>query len=107
MHKLLVIIGGPIALLALFAGTVSRGDDLTDANADARLQRLTLRLEELEAELTANGRDHAATIDAILRDADRRSQMLGNLGDTSAGYDNGFYLRSGDFLFRPSAVFQF
>src|SRR5213075_96004 len=45
---------------------------------------------------------------AVLRDADRRSHLMANSGDMSAGYDNGFFLRAGDlFVLRPGINFQF
>ena len=78
------------------------------ADRAARVRALEQRLADLEARQTADARDLAATVDAVLRDAERRTALLAASSDVSAGYDNGFFIRAGDaFLVRPLAVFQF
>src|SRR5215204_2805368 len=71
------------------------------------------RIEELEAKVAAlearqaNPQDVSTTMESVLRDAQRRSHLLATSGEVTAGYDNGFFIRSGDFLLRPTLLFQF
>lgn len=75
---------------------------------DAKIQELQAKVAALEAKQAANTKDLAATVDAVLRDAERRSQLLANGGEMGAGYENGFYIRKGnDWVLRPSVLFQF
>ncbi|MCY2952341.1 MAG: porin [Planctomycetota bacterium] len=74
---------------------------------DARIRELQAKVAALESRQAQNSKDLAATADAVLRDAEKRSQLLAN-GEMGAGYDNGFYIRSGsDFYFHPWLQFQF
>lgn len=92
------------AILTLAAGLAARDP----AGDSARIRALEQRIADLEARQVADARDVAAAVDALLRDAERRTTLLAASGDVSAGYDNGFFLRAGDaFLVRPMAVFQF
>jgi hypothetical protein len=73
-----------------------------------QLQDLEGKVSMLESQQAANSKDMAATIDAVLRDAEHRSQLLATSGDMSAGYDSGFFIKSGDaFSLRPAVQFQF
>jgi len=75
---------------------------------EARIQALEAKITSLEAKQASNTKEVAATIDSVLRDAERRSQLLATMGDASAGYDNGFFIRAGEgWSLRPGAVFQF
>lgn len=74
---------------------------------EQRIANLQQRIADLEARQAANAKDLAATIDKVLRDAEKRSQLLANGGDVTAGYDNGFFIRSGPWELRPGAHFQF
>ncbi len=74
---------------------------------DLRIQQLETKITQLEAQQASNSKDLAATIDGILRDAERRTQLLATNGDASAGYDNGFFIRAGDWMLKPGAQFQF
>ena len=96
------------SVAALFAaGTVAWAAD-SNTQPDARVQALESRIATLEAQQAANSKDLAATVDAVLRDAEKRSQLLANGGDMGAGYDNGFYIKAGDaWLFKPGVQFQF
>jgi len=57
----------------------------------------------MEAKQATNAKDLATTIDSMIRDAERRSQLLATNGGTSAGYDNGFFIGTDDkaFYFHP------
>jgi len=77
-----------------------------DATPEQRIAQLEARVAQLQQQQAANSKDVAATIDSVLRDAERRSQLMATM-DGGAGYDNGFYLRSGDFELRPGVQFQF
>lgn len=74
---------------------------------EQRIQQLEAKIAALEARQASDAREVAATIDRVLRDAERRSQLLANGGDVTAGYDNGFFIRSGPNLLRVGAQFQF
>ncbi|MFI5377710.1 MAG: porin [Tepidisphaerales bacterium] len=71
-----------------------------------QVDELKGQVAELEARQSAGSREMAATVESVLRDAERRSTMLA-AGDSGAGYDNGFYIRSGGFYLRPGFLFQF
>jgi hypothetical protein len=75
---------------------------------DQRIRDLEARIAQLEARQAANGPELAAAVDALLRDAERRSQLLATSADASAGYDSGFFIRAGDsWVLRPGVLFQF
>jgi hypothetical protein len=99
-------------LLCAVVATVSLGSAVSWAadtdQQQARLRELENKVATLEAQEATNSKDLANTVDAVLRDAERRSQLLANGGDMGAGYDNGFYIRAGDaWVLRPGAQFQF
>ena len=73
---------------------------------EQQVQELKSQIATLEARQSAGSKEMAATIESVLRDAEKRSAMLA-AGDSGAGYDNGFYIRSGDFYLRPGILFQF
>jgi hypothetical protein len=79
---------------------------MADATPEQRIAELEARVAQLQQQQAANSKDVAATIDSVLRDAERRSQLMA-AGDGGAGYEGGFYIRSGDFELRPGAQFQF
>lgn len=73
-----------------------------------RIAQLEATVARLEAAQIENARELAGTIDAVLRDAERRSQLLA-AGEVSAGYDpqTGAYIKKGDeFSFKPSVFWQ-
>jgi hypothetical protein len=79
-----------------------------DPTAEQRIQQLEAKIAALEARQTTNDAAVASTIDSILRDADRRSTLMQNSTSMGAGYDDGFFIRSGDnWVLRPGALFQF
>jgi outer membrane murein-binding lipoprotein Lpp len=75
--------------------------------ADTKIQQLEAKVAQLEARQSQDNKAVAATIEGVLRDAEKRSQLLATNGDASSGYDNGFFIRSGDFTLRPGVQFQF
>lgn len=89
------------------SATAAWADNATQAQ-DSKIQELEAKVAALESKQVQNQKDVAATIDAVLRDAERRSQLLATTGDNAAGYDNGFFIRQGSaYQLRPGAQFQF
>lgn len=75
--------------------------------AELRIKELEQKVAALEAQQSSS-KDLSATVDSVLRDAEKRSQLLATSGDMSAGYDNGFFIRAGDnWVLRPGAQLQF
>jgi hypothetical protein len=75
---------------------------------DQRIRELESRIAELEMRQAASSADLAAAVDGVLRDAERRGQLMATSGDMSAGYDSGFFIRAGDaWVLRPGVMFQF
>jgi outer membrane murein-binding lipoprotein Lpp len=74
----------------------------------AQVQELNKKVAALESKQAVSSVDVQATIDAVLRDAEKRTHLMANGADMSAGYDNGFFIRAGDaFVLRPGINFQF
>lgn len=98
-------------IFAAVAGALSVGAAAAWAEPtpqDMKIQELQDKVAALEARQASNSKDLAATIDGILRDAERRSQLLATNGEASAGYDGGFFIKAGDaWVLRPGAQFQF
>jgi len=96
-------------MMIAVAGALSLGAAAWAETAqDSRIKELEAKVASLEARQAASSKDLAATIDSVLRDAERRSQLLANGADSGAGYDNGFFIRMGDaWVLRPTAQFQF
>jgi hypothetical protein len=93
------------AASAVLAGSAAFADQAT--SEDVRVQQLEAKITALEAKQAQNNQDVAATIDAVLRDAEHRSQLLAAGGEAGGGYDNGFYIHAGDWTLRPGIIFQF
>jgi outer membrane murein-binding lipoprotein Lpp len=87
-------------------GLPVRAEDPSVDTLRKKVDALSAEVEQLRSEQAQNSKDVAATIDAVLRDAEHRSQLLAANGESGAGYDNGFYIKSGDFVLRPHATFQ-
>jgi len=96
-------------IAAAVAATLSLGAAAAFAvePQDARIQQLETKIAQLEAKTAASQKDVANTIEQVLRDAEKRSQLLATSGGTVAGYDNGFFISSGDFRLQPIVNFQF
>lgn len=96
-------------ILAAVAGVVAVGAAWAqDSTSDLQQQVTELKnqVQQLQTRQAQNSKEVAATIESVLRDAEHRSQLMA-AGDTGAGYDNGFYIRSGAFEMRPGLLFQF
>lgn len=99
---------GWMALLGAVAATTPNLQASQPTDQERKIQELEQRIAELETRQLANSAEFTRTVDAMLRDAESRSQLLAAGGDMSAGYDNGFFIRGGDdFLLRFGSQFQF
>ena len=91
-------------------GSVARAAEPTTDELMKQIEQLQSKVQQLETtqEKALNAKDVDATIDRVLRDAEKRSQLMQMEGFT-AGYDNGFKLRSadGNFLMQIYTQFQF
>ncbi len=97
-----------LVLGAAFASLLGVGRSQADTPPEERrIAELEARVAELEERQRAASVDVVRAVEAVLRDAQQRSQLLAAGGDATAGYDNGFFIRSGDFLLRPAVTFQF
>ncbi len=102
-----------LSAAAAVAGVVSMGaaawaaDAPVDTSADSKIRELEAKVAALEAKQSFQTQDAEATIASVLRDADRRTNLLQNTGNAEAGYDDGFYIRAGQFELRPGVHFQF
>jgi hypothetical protein len=95
-------------IIAAVAGTFALGAVAwAEPTQQERIQALEAQVAELQATRAQNTQDLAATIDSVLRDAERRSQLMAAGGDMGAGYDSGFYIRGTNWEVRPGAHFQF
>lgn len=102
------------ALLAATLGcaTVAWADQPSQNDLQKQVADLQAQVQELKSQRNApayTAKDVDATVDSILRDADRRSQLLAEAGGFMGGWDNGFHIRSadGNYDLRPYFLFQF
>lgn len=99
------ILAAAIGALSMGAATTWAADTTAQ---DAKIQELEAKVTALEAKQASNNQDLAATIDKVLRDAEKRSQLLATSGEMGAGYDQGFFIRAGEaWVLRPGVLFQF
>ena len=110
------------AIPAIVAGSLGLGSAAAYAAEDQQasqrelmeqINALKAQVERLEATQQARGQASAeevgATVDSVLRDADRRSQLLQASGFT-AGYDKGKFIiqdEAGNFRLNPNLQLQF
>jgi hypothetical protein len=97
-----------VGLAVASLGTAARAQDSELGELKAQMQQMQQRIDELEARQTS-ARDVDATVEAVIRDADRRGQLL-QLEGFTAGYSKGkFLLQSadGNFVLHPYVQFQF
>jgi hypothetical protein len=106
-HLAIAVITAVVALGAVTRRAAAAAAE--PSQQDAKIAQLEAKIAALEAKQASDSQDLANTIDDILRDAERRSANLMQANaDMSAGYDSGFFIRSGDnFIMRPGAQFQF
>jgi Phosphate-selective porin O and P len=98
-------VAGVFPLMLVGAG-ICQAAEPTVEQLKAQLSELNQKVSALEMK-QADSAAVSATIDAVMRDANKRSQLLQTSGEVSAGYDGAFFLRTGAFVFKPGAQFQF
>lgn len=108
-----VIVAAAAGSLGLCGGVASAAEEpsqqelMEQINAlKAQVDRLQANQQAQEEKLTAQEVD--ATVDSVLRDADRRSQLL-QAGGFTAGYSKGKFLiqdEAGDFVLNPNLQLQ-
>src|SRR5438045_3983055 len=87
------------AVLASFGAVASaRAADPTTQELLEQIKQLQSKVEHLEAQQTQTSADVAATVDQIVRDAEKRSQLLQTEGQNIlAGHEKDqFFIRSAD-----------
>ena len=101
-------------LLTIASANVALAAEPTREELAEEIRQLKARIEQLEAKQPTTG-PSAADVDRIVRDvvadANRRSQLLMQEGDITAGFDlerTKFFIRSadGNFLLMPGFLFQ-
>jgi hypothetical protein len=78
-----------------------------DTSPESKIRELESKVAALEAKQSLRTADADATIASVLSDAQRRTQLMQTGTGAEAGYDDGFYLRTGNFELRPGVFFQF
>src|SRR5262252_5714236 len=92
----------PVVLAAAVMGcAVISSARAEDQSAESKIAQLEAKVAALEATEAQNSKDVAATIDSVLRDAEHRSQLLATNGDAAAGWDNGFFIKAGEWSLKP------
>jgi hypothetical protein len=107
-------LGAAATGLLAFAPPAAFAADPTQAELMQQIEALRAKVEQLESHQNAtaqrlDSREVDATIDGVLRDADRRSQFMQAQGFT-AGYNKGKFLiqsEDGNFVLNPGVQFQF
>ena len=90
----------------VFAGLGVRADEPSAEQIRQEIAQLQAQVSQLHAQQSLDQGAVAATIEQVLRDAEKRSQLMA-AGESTAGYDNGFFIRSGEFTLKPGILFQF
>jgi len=98
------------ALAALGAASTARAAEPTTEQLMQQIQQLQAKVDQMETKQQAtNAKDVDATVEAVLKDADKRSQLLQMEGFT-AGWtkDKGFRLQdaAGNWVLHPNFQFQ-
>ena len=91
-----------------FSATQGLAEPPSYEQLSQRVRELEAKMESIESQkITQQEQD--ATVQRVLDDATRRSQLLANNGALTAGYDNGFFIQTEDgaFVLRPSVNAQF
>src|SRR4051794_3898794 len=96
--------------LGMSGAVVARGAEPTPPELMAPIQQLQTQMQNKEAQQQQklSAKDVDATVDSVLKDADKRSKMLQMEGFTAGWSDGNFMLRSadGNFLLIPEVQFQ-
>jgi hypothetical protein len=102
------------AALGLGATAAWADQPANQADMQKQLEALQQQIKDLQAQKVANpaftAKDVDATVDSVLHDADRRSQMLAETGGFYGGWmDDKFTIRSadGNYSMSPGIQFQF
>jgi hypothetical protein len=101
------------ATLGLGAATVRADQPATQADLQKQIEQLQAQVKDMQAQRatpTYNAKDVDATVDSVLRDADKRSQLLATDTGFYGGWtDGGFRIRSadGNYELQPYLQFQF
>lgn len=110
VHRSVVIAAAAACSIAFGAATARAADgEPTTKELLEQIKQLQSKVERLEAKQDQASADVAATVDQILRDAERRSALLQTDGAVLAGWEKGkFFLRSADnsFLLNPAVQLQ-
>lgn len=103
-----------VAMAAGLTCTQSQAAEPTTQELMNQIQALQSKVQQLESKQSKqDDKLNAASVDAtvagVLRDADRRSQLLQQSGNFTAGYSKGKFIiqdDAGDFVFHPWLQFQ-
>lgn len=102
-----MILGAAVASAPL-AYAQDAASQPTQAEMMAQIEALRAKVEQLETK-TVNSKDVDATVESVLRDANKRSQLM-QAGAVTAGYEKGkafFRSEDGNFYLNPNLQFQF
>src|SRR4051812_13432620 len=75
-----------------------------------QIKQLQTKVERLEARQNQTNADVAATVDKIVKDAEARSKLMGDVGGISGNWHEGQFILASDdnrFVLKPGAFFQF
>jgi hypothetical protein len=95
----------PVSLLAAAGMCWSAGAQ--EADLQQQVADLRARIAALQSAHAGESRHTQAVLEDVLRDAQRRSAILAGEAPAGAGYDGGFFIRSGAFELRPSIAALF
>ena len=110
--RLAATIATAAAGVTLFSAAALAADATTQPSTQElldQIKQLQSKVEQLEARQNQTSADVAATVQQIVKDAEKRSQLLASDGDFLAGHDGKtFFLKSadGNYLIIPSAELQ-
>lgn len=116
-RRLPAVVAGALGVSGLFTGAASAanaGDEPSQQELMDELKALRAKVEQLEQaqgkqQEKLDAKEVDATVDSVLRDADRRSELLQAQGFT-AGYTNGKFIiqsEDGNFRINPNLQLQF
>ena len=96
--------------LGMSGVVVARAAEPTTSELMAQIQSLQAKVQTMEANQQSklSAKDVDATVDSVLKDAEKRSKMLQMEGFTAGWSEGNFMLRSadGNFLLIPEVRFQ-
>src|SRR4051794_18378378 len=96
MTKRYFMIAAATAVAALSAASAARAADPTPSELREQIDQLQAKVQQLESKQTLTSKSVDDTVERVLRDADKRSQLMQMEGFT-AGHNNGrFMLGSAD-----------